>query len=201
MPRCRLRPLGRELAMHAILRTGCVGLGNRRAYLLAAAHPLKTQLAHQPLDRATGDFESFAFELLPHLVGAVDFEVRVVDAMDLGAQFGIAPRSGPKVRRRRDRQYLADRLDSVRRALLVDKRHHHFGRRSSSACTKYADALRRISLTCRSSRSNSLMRSSSAVVAPARWPRSFWSCRTHLRSVSGVQPTFAAIELMAAHSD
>jgi hypothetical protein len=38
--------------------------------------------------------------------------------------------------------------------MLVDERHHYFGRRSSSAWAKYADALRRISLARFSSRNN-----------------------------------------------
>ena len=39
------------------------------------------------------------------------------------------------------------------------------------------------------------------LVTPARrlWSRS--ACRTHLRSVSGVQPIFAAIEPIAAHCE
>jgi hypothetical protein len=45
------------------------------------------------------------------------------------------------------------------------------------------------------------MCSSSAVVGPGRWPvsRSCW--RTQRRSVSGVQPILAAIDVMAAHCD
>src|SRR5690606_4717101 len=45
------------------------------------------------------------------------------------------------VGRRSDRQYIADRLDSVLLTVLVDERHHHFARRSSSACAKYARRL------------------------------------------------------------
>ena len=54
--------------------------------------------------------------------------------------------------RRGDRQHLADRLDPVRLAMIVDERDHGLNRRSSSAWAKYADALRRISLAWRSSR-------------------------------------------------
>jgi hypothetical protein len=88
--------------------------------------------------------------------------------------------------------------------MLVDERDHHFGRRSSSACAKYADALRRISFARRSSRfsrSSSLSRSRSPLVSPERTPWSHSACRTHLRSVSGEQPIFPAIDEIAAHCD
>ena len=55
-------------------------------------------------------------------------------------------RLAPKVGRRGDRQHAADRLDPVRLPMLVDERHHHFARRSSSAWAKNADAFFRISL-------------------------------------------------------
>ena len=45
-----------------------------------------------------------------------------------------------------DRQHLADRLDPMFPALIVDERDHGLCRRSSSVRAKYADALRRISL-------------------------------------------------------
>jgi hypothetical protein len=109
-----------------------------------------------------------------------------------------------EVCRRGDRQQPADRLDPVDVAVIVDERDHGLDRRSSSAIAKYADAFRRISFACRSSRtsrSKALMRSRSSLVGPARtpWSRSDW--RTQPRSVSGVHPIFAAIELIAAHSE
>lgn len=51
--------------------------------------------------------------------------------------------------------------------MIVDDDDHDRNRRSSSAWAKYADALRRISLACRSSRfsrSSALIRSRSSVV-------------------------------------
>ena len=60
---------------------------------------------------------------------------------------------------------------------------HHFARRSSSACAKYADAIRRISFARRSStfsRSSSLNRARSSVVSPGRRPPSRSACRTQL---------------------
>ncbi|CAN5779529.1 hypothetical protein BH11MYX2_BH11MYX2_38350 [soil metagenome] len=56
--------------------------------------------------------------------------------------------------RRGDRQHVADRLDPVFVAMLVDERHDYLGRRSSSAWAKYADALRRISFARFSSRTS-----------------------------------------------
>src|SRR5690606_38665072 len=99
------------------------------------------------------------------------------------------------VGRRSDRQYIADRLDSVLLTVLVDERHHHFARRSSSACAKYADALRRISLarcSSRFSRSSSLSRSRSWLVSPGRFPSSRWRWRIQPRNVSAEQPIFCA---------
>lgn len=45
-----------------------------------------------------------------------------------------------------DRQDSADRLDPMDRAVIIDKSDHRLHGRSSSACAKYADALRKISL-------------------------------------------------------
>jgi hypothetical protein len=85
-------------------------------------------------------------------------EVLFVHAANLLRQHAIArkPRRQPRrvrfprlvfvVLRRGDRQLRADRLDPVYVAMLVDELDHHFGRRSSSAWAKKADALRRISL-------------------------------------------------------
>src|SRR5690606_19722025 len=108
------------------------------------------------------------------------------------------------VRRRSDGQNSAHRLDSVDALVVVDERHHHFGRRSSSACAKYAEAFRRISSARRSSlssRSRSLIRALSSVVGPGRPPLSRCACRTQTPSVSGLQPILAATDPMAAHSD
>src|SRR5205085_6305585 len=86
----------------------------------------------------------------------------------------------------------------------VDEGDHGLNRRSSSAWAKYADALRRISFACRSSRfsrSSALMRSRSSVVAPGRMPRSRSARRTQWRSVSPEQPIFSAIEWIADHCE
>ncbi len=69
---------------------------------------------------------------------------------------------------------------------------------------KYALANFRISLVLRNSRtsrSSSLMRCCSVVVGPGRAPLSRSPWRTHLRSVSPVQPILLAIDSIAAHYD
>ncbi len=53
----------------------------------------------------------------------------------------------------------------------------------------------------RTSRSSSLIRCYSTVDAPGRTPLSRSPWRTHLRSVSAVQPILPAIDLIAAHCD
>jgi hypothetical protein len=88
--------------------------------------------------------------------------------------------------------------------MLVDERHQRRGRRSSSAGVKNADALRKISFArfnSRTSRSSSFIRSRSVVVSPARVPALRSSCRTHFRSVSGVQPSLLATDTMHARCD
>jgi hypothetical protein len=100
-----------------------------------------------------------------------------------------------------NRQHSADRLDPMRLAVIVNERDHGLNRRSSSPCAKYALALHNISLawcSSRTSRPRDLILSRSALVEPGRRPRSRSACRTQCRSVSPVQPIFAAIEVIAA---
>src|SRR5207237_9711306 len=95
-----------------------------------------------------------------------------------------------------NRQHLADRLDPIRPALIVDERDHGLCRRSSSAWAKYADALRRISLACRSSRfsrSRAFSRAAISVVTPGARPLSRSAFFSHSLSVCPVQPILAAI--------
>src|SRR3954468_13143292 len=137
------------------------------------------------ISRATVQRTTLIPSLSPDLPNAVDAEVRLIHAPDLdhqrcippgarGQPLRISPPSGVGViGRRGDWQHPADRLDPVDGAMLVDKGDHGLDRRSSSAIAKYADALRRISLACRNSRtsrSSARMRSCSAVVGPARRP-------------------------------
>src|ERR1700727_2572819 len=87
--------------------------------------------------------------------------------------------------RQSDRQHLADRLDPMRLAVIVDEGNHGLNRRSSSAWAKYALALRRISLACRSSR---FSRSRASALSPHPWEhRRAHHCRARPSS-----PTHAA---------
>jgi len=173
-------------------------------------------LSHQPRHRAAGDRVSFPLELLPDPAHPVDLPVLSPHAAHPLAQ-GCVP-SRPRwaarrlavpglelvVQRRGDRRDGADRVDPVDRAVGIDEGHHHFARRSSSAWAKYAEAFRRISLARRSSmflRSSCRSRLRSSVVSPARRPASRSACRTQLRKVSAVQPSFPAIEVIAVHRE
>ena len=143
-------------------RRGCVAHG--RAHTAATDHPLESLFLHQPRHRAAGDVVPFAAQLTPDLAHAVDLEVLIEDPPDLDAEHDVALDARRRclrigaagdvgvVRRRGDRQHLADRLDPVIVAIRIDEADHGFHRRSSSAWAKYALALRRISLACRSSR-------------------------------------------------
>ena len=74
-------------------------------------------------------------------------------------------------------------------------------RRERSRHAKQADALRRISFACRSSRlsrSGSRIRACFPLIAPDLTPSSRSACRTQRRSVSAVQPNLAAIETIAS---
>src|SRR5690606_15433505 len=76
--------------------------------------------------------------------------------------------------------------------------------RSSSAWAKYAEALRRISLACRSSRfsrSRALSFSATSLGTPARLPPSTSAFFTHSCSVWAEQPIFWETETTAAQRD
>src|SRR6202789_1429383 len=108
------------------------------------------------------------------------------------------------VGRRGDRQHIADWLDPMRLAMIVDERNHGLNRRSSSAWAKYALALRRISLACRSSRfsrSRAFSFIATSVGTPARTPLSRSAFFTHSCSVCAVQPILAAIDETAAQRE
>ncbi len=158
-----VRPRRLEVALYQILRPVREEIRDGGADPSPPHDPSESLDAHESSDGAPCDGDLLAVELLPDLLGAVHATIGVPDAGDLRAERGIAlaarrlprriglARLGLVVGRWSDRQYRADRLDSVGLAMVVDERHHHRGRRSSSACAKYADALRRISLARRSS--------------------------------------------------
>jgi len=121
-----VRGLRGEVAADEVGRPGRLRVGDRRAPPLAAHRALAAQLP-------------------PHLAGAVDAVVLLIDAADLAGQLLIAqgPRArGPRPRRvvgrRGDRQYGADRLDPEALRVLLDEGAHRLPRRSSSAPKKGA---------------------------------------------------------------
>src|SRR5690606_19469974 len=103
-----------------------------------------------------------------------------------------------------DWQDAADRLDPIMPTMLVDKGDHRFSGRSSSAWAKYAEALRRISLACRSSRfsrSRALSFSATSLGTPARRPPSTSAFFTQSFRVWAEQPIFWETETTAAQRD
>src|SRR5262249_19548699 len=204
-----------ELPVDVIQRASHRLIADRRPHRLAADRALQAKARHQPLDGAAGNREAFSPQLPPDLPHAVDAEVLREHPLNLDLQFGVPLRTGRTlagvdplgdmrmVRRRGDRQHLADRLDPIRFPMIIDERDHGFTRRSSSAWAKYADALRRISFACRSSRfsrSKAFSFSAISVGTPARLPLSTSAFFTHSRSVCAVQPILAETETIVAPS-
>jgi len=109
---------------------------------------LKAHPAHQPRHGAASDVEAFPPQLPPDLAHAVDAEVLLEHASHFDLQGFIALGPGRQPGRiaplgdmavvggRGDRQHLADRLDPMRLAVIVDEGDHGLNRRSSSAWEK-----------------------------------------------------------------
>src|SRR5262247_3691110 len=209
-----IRPHRGELALDQILGIIRLVAADGGSAFATAHNPLLPERSHQSFDGTAGNGDAIPSELPPNLAGAVDLEVIIIHAPDFTRNLGIASKARRYplrlslsrlvlvVGRWGDQQLRADRLDPILGSVLVDERHHHFGRRSSSAWAKKAAALRRISLArfnSRFSRSSCLRRSRSVLVSPARLPWSRSACLTHLRKVSPVQPILLAIETIAAH--
>jgi hypothetical protein len=137
-----------ELPIDVIERARRRLVADRCPDRLATDDALQAHILHQPFDRAAGDRNVFAVQLPPDLPGAIDLEVLREHAGDLGLEchillrlrrqpLGIDPlRDVRMVGRGGDRQNLADRLDPVDLAMIVDERDHLFDRRSSSAIAK-----------------------------------------------------------------
>lgn len=173
-------------------------------------------MLHQPGHRAACHVDPLPPQLPPNFPHPIDLEIRIPDPSDSQPRLHVAARAGRRlgrigppggmgvVSRRGDKQHSADRLDLVNGAVRVDEGDRFLNERSSSAWAKYADALRRISFAwrnSRTSRSSALIRSCSSVGGPGRLPWSRSARRTQFRSVSGLQPIFAAIEPIVAHCE
>jgi hypothetical protein len=83
-----------ENPVHMIQRAWRRLVLKRGAHRHATDDALQTHPAHQPLHRATGDFEAFTHHLPPDLPHAVNLEVLGEDTRDLGLQGEILP--GPR---------------------------------------------------------------------------------------------------------
>ena len=141
-----VRALGRKAPLDEIRRPrGCLIDDRGLLVLPAADRTPEAHLAHQTLHRTPRHADSLPTQLPPDLPSPVHPEVLLPDPLDRLTQLGLSNGSiGSSgriyltglllvVRRRGDRQLPADRLDPVLLTVLIDERHHHFGRRSSSA--------------------------------------------------------------------
>ena len=178
-----VRPGNREVAVHRVPRPIRCAVRNRRGRPPPTApNPFDAQRFHQPGHGAARHVDPFPVQLQPDLPGAVDPEILLPHPLDLrhqplialdaiGPPLGIAPpRPVGVVRRRGNRQFLADWLDPKSTPVFVNVRNHHPGLRSSSAWAKKADAVLRISLARRSSLfslSNAFSRARSSALTPA----------------------------------
>lgn len=113
---------------------------------------MQAHAAHPPHYRAPGAGSFLALQLPPHMA-YVDLEVLVKDTPDFAAQDGVAADAGRRdggiaatggvfaIGRRGDRRHLADRLDPVDLAAIIDERDQGLCRRSSSAGAKISGRL------------------------------------------------------------
>ena len=145
-----VRPLGTELPVDSVEQARRLVVTDRRAQDFASHHTLQSAPAHQSFHRAARHGTAFTAELSPDLVVAIDLHVGLPDALDLRRQRFVASSASaalfqvaakgcvPSVSRRGDRQNLADWLDPVSVAVLVDEVPQDLSRRSSSAWAKNA---------------------------------------------------------------
>jgi site-specific DNA recombinase len=92
-----VRALGRELALHEVLRCRRRVLGRACGAGAAPAHDAaQPQLAHQPRDGAAGDALALTAEPLPDLAHAVDLVVVPPHAPDLRAQRHVTLRAAAR---------------------------------------------------------------------------------------------------------
>ena len=88
-----------ELPVHVIQGPRGAVVGDRRAAFASPYNALQGERARQPLDRATRNRDVLAVELPPDLGRTVDFEVLVVDTLDLQRQLAIAKQPRRDLRR------------------------------------------------------------------------------------------------------
>jgi hypothetical protein len=81
-----IRAFSGEPAVDQVTGAHAVGGGNGGAFGLAACGAGDAQLAHQPLDRASGHADSLAAQYLPHLPRTADLVVVLPHVLDLDRQ-------------------------------------------------------------------------------------------------------------------
>ena len=172
------QPVGRrgpEDALHQVSGTGVDRRGRNGGPLDLAAHRAgQAKVAHQPLDPAARHPVAFALQGSPDLASAVDAEVGLEDAQNLGLELLVADRpvrrrsaSRGVVGARSDRgarlgERAADRLDSELLAMLIDVFDQRCCGRSSSAAKKAE-----VNSTCQCNTSRSARRWGSGQVGAA----------------------------------
>ena len=137
-----------ELAVDLVERTRRLFILHGCLVRLAADDPLQAHRLHQSCNCTSCHVVTLTLQLAPDLPDPVDPPVIVKDTTDLHAK-RLIPTSASRatvrnslhlemavISGRGDRQKFTDRLDPVRITMCIDKRHHYFDRRSSSAIAK-----------------------------------------------------------------
>lgn len=145
-----------ELSFYQIRSSCRRRVGDGRAARLTPTSTGQAQLAHQPAPPCIAHVNAFTAQLLPHLSSAVDAIVfvctRWISDFKLLSRSARAESGRLSLHRtqRSNRQFCADRLDSERLFVAIDKL-DYFGSRGSSSRAKKADAAFRISFERRKS--------------------------------------------------
>ena len=154
-----------ELSVHLVFRARQCRVTLRRCYI-TACNSLYSNAFHKANNRTTGDDSALVEQVIPDFHGTISFPALLPEMSDPGHYKGITlctvrrfrgimlDRFVVVVSRWRDRQNLANRRDAKMLTVVVDEHDHLFRRRSRSAAAKKAEALRRISLACLSSRTS-----------------------------------------------
>jgi len=119
-----VRPIHAKLPVDLVERAWRLGIADGRDRLLPSTNAGQPHCVHQSFDRALGDFNAFAPQLVPDLARAVEADAGLVNAPDLIAHVAIPARTGGTLGRigktgcmfviggRGDCQFAADRLDT-----------------------------------------------------------------------------------------
>lgn len=138
-----------ELSIDVIQRAQCRLVLNSGSQAFATDNAVQSRFPHQALHCAAGDVAPCSRHLPPDLAQAIDLEGLLEDAGNLGlqdqiprrprqqSQWIVSPCNMFVISGRGNRQNLANRLDPMGCAIIVDKRDHLLNRWSSSAIFGY----------------------------------------------------------------